>query len=55
MCVQCAAGTVSAAAAVGGAAGLRAWLGTRQVPAAVLRLVTVVLLLAATLAAGLLA
>ena len=29
MCVQCAIGATSAAAAVGGASGIRAWLGAR--------------------------
>ncbi len=29
MCVQCAAGATTAAAAVGGAAGLRAWLAAK--------------------------
>jgi hypothetical protein len=30
MCVQCAIGASSAAAAVGGATGIRAWLGAKR-------------------------
>ncbi len=54
MCVQCAAGAMGAAGAVGGAAGLRAWLATRELPAHVLRVVTLLLVVGAVLAAGLL-
>jgi len=54
VCVQCAAGAAAAAGAVGGAAGLRLYLAARLGPRA-LRVLSVVLCVAAVLAAGLLA
>lgn len=54
MCMQCVTG--AAVAATAGAAGLRAWLGSRKrkaLPPRALRLVTAVIVTAGVIAAGL--